>query len=54
MAKKDKKTFLNIFFTLVKVSLIIAIACTLAGYAAIKMFLNNLEPIPNLANYFTK
>ena len=51
MAKKNKKTVLNIFFTLVKVGLIIAIACALAGYAAIKMYLNDLEPIPNLANY---
>ena len=51
MAKKKKKIFLNILFTLIKVGLIISIACALAGYAAIKIYLNDLEPIPNLANY---
>ena len=51
MAKNKKKVFFNILFTLIKVGIIIAIACALAGYAAIKIYLNDLEPIPNLANY---
>lgn len=52
MTKKQKKNkFLNIILTLIKIGLIISIAFMLAGYAAIKIYLNDLEPIPNLANY---
>ena len=51
MAKKSKNVFLNIIFTLIKVGIIIGVASALACFAAIKMYLNDLEPIPNLENY---
>ncbi len=52
MSKKQKNNkFLNIIFTLIKIGLIVGLAFILAGYAAIKIYLNDLEPIPNLANY---
>ena len=37
--------------TFLKVILVITIAFTLAGYTAVKMYLNGLEPIPHLNNY---
>lgn len=52
MNKKQKNNkILNIIFTLIKAGLIICFAFMLAAYAAIKIYLNDLEPIPNLANY---
>lgn len=51
MTKKKKNIFLTVIFTLMKVGIITAVACTLAGYTAVKMYLNDLEPIPNLENY---
>ena len=49
MASKRKKR--NLFMTFIKVILVITIAFTLAGYTAVKMYLNGLEPIPHLNNY---
>ena len=51
MTKKKKNIFLTVLFTLMKVGIITGVACTLAGYTAVKMYLNDLEPIPNLENY---
>ncbi|MBQ8886770.1 MAG: PBP1A family penicillin-binding protein [Candidatus Gastranaerophilales bacterium] len=51
MSKKKKNVFLTVIFTLIKVGIITGLACTLAGYTAVKMYLNDLEPIPNLENY---
>lgn len=52
MNKKQKNNkILNIIFTLIKIGLIVCFAFMLAAYAAIKIYLNDLEPIPNLANY---
>ena len=51
MAKKNKNVFLIVFLTVIKAGFITGLACALAGYAAIKIYLNDLEPIPNLANY---
>ena len=47
-SKKNKRNF---FMTFLKVILVITIAFTLAGYTAVKMYLNGLEPIPHLNNY---
>jgi len=47
--KKKKKE--NLFFAFIKGLFIIAIAFILAGYAAVKMYLNDLSPIPQLNNY---
>lgn len=49
MASKRRKT--NPFFVFIKVVLIICLAVTLAGYATVKMYLNKLEPIPQLNEY---
>lgn len=46
-----KKKKANPFVSFIKVVLVIAIAFILAGYAAIKMYLNDLSPIPQLNNY---
>ena len=47
--KKKKKK--NVFLSFVKGLFIIGIAIILAGYVAVKMYLNDLAPIPNLENY---
>lgn len=47
--KKRKKE--NSFVTFIKVLLITIAAILFASYAAIKMYLNDLEPIPQLKNY---
>ena len=49
MTSKRKKR--NLLMTFIKVVLVITIAFTLAGYTAVKMYLNSLEPIPHLNNY---
>ena len=49
MAAKRKKR--NPFFTFVKVIFVITVAFMLAGYAAVKIYLAGLEPIPNIINY---
>lgn len=49
MATKKKKT--NPFLTFIKIVLVIFVAVMLAGYATIKMYLNKLEPIPQLGEY---
>lgn len=49
MAAKRKKR--NPFFTFIKVVFVITVAFMLAGYAAVKIYLAGLEPIPNLINY---
>ncbi len=46
-----KKKKANPFVSFIKVVFVIAIALILAGYAAIKMYLNDLSPIPQLNNY---
>lgn len=46
-----KKKKANPFISFIKVVLVIAVAFILAGYAAIKMYLNDLSPIPQLNNY---
>lgn len=48
-AKKNKK--LKIFFTIIKIILVIFLAFILAGYTAVKLYLSNLPPIPQLNNY---
>ncbi len=48
MAAKKK---INPFFVFIKVVFVITIAFMLAGYVSVKMYLSNLEPIPNLTNY---
>ncbi len=47
--KKKKKS--NPFVSFIKGVVIIIIAVVLAGYAALKMYFNELEPIPQLNNY---
>ncbi|MCD7780824.1 MAG: PBP1A family penicillin-binding protein [Candidatus Gastranaerophilales bacterium] len=47
--KKNKRS--NPFISFIKISLIIVIAVMLAVYTAVKMYLNDLEPIPQLKNY---
>ena len=47
--KKAKKR--NLFFSIVKATLIIFIAIVLAGYVSVKLFLGSLEPIPQLNSY---
>ncbi len=47
--KKKKKS--NVFLSFIKGVFIIGIAVILAGYVAVKMYLNDLAPIPNLENY---
>ena len=49
MAKKKKKN--NPIISFIKVVFIIITAFILAGYFAIKMYLNELPPIPNLEKY---
>ncbi len=48
MSPKKKE---NLFFNFIKGLFIIVIAFILAGYAAVKMYLNDLGPIPQLNNY---
>ena len=48
--KKDKKKP-NVFLNILKVAFIILFAVSLAAYAAIKMYLAGLQPIPNFDNY---
>lgn len=50
MPKKKKKKS-NPFFTFIKVLFIIMAAFILAGYVAVKMYLAELGPIPQLENY---
>ena len=50
MPKKNKKKS-NPFFTFIKVLFIIMAAFILAGYVAVKMYLAELGPIPQLENY---
>ncbi len=50
MPKKKKKNS-NAFFTFIKVIFIIMAAFILAGYVAVKMYLAELGPIPQLDNY---
>ena len=50
MPKKNKKKS-NPFFTFIKVLFIILAAFILAGYVAVKMYLAELGPIPQLENY---
>jgi penicillin-binding protein 1A len=50
MRKSNKKQG-NPFFTFFKFILVVLIAVLLAGYAAIKMYLNDLPPIPKLNSY---
>ena len=50
MPKKKKKKS-NPFFTFIKVLFIILAAFILAGYVAVKMYLAELGPIPQLENY---
>ena len=47
-AKKKKE---KPFFIILKTIFVMMVAVVLAGYAAVKMYLNSLEPIPNLNNY---
>ncbi len=47
--KKKKKS--NPFFSFIKAIFIIFFAFALAGYSAVKMYLNDLSPIPQLNNY---
>ncbi|MCD7878492.1 MAG: PBP1A family penicillin-binding protein [Candidatus Gastranaerophilales bacterium] len=47
--KKNKKP--NVFVSFIKTVFIIVIAFLSAGYVALKMYLNDLEPIPQLNNY---
>lgn len=47
--KKNKKV--NAFIKFIKVTLIIIAAFILAGYYAVKLYLNDLPPIPQLKNY---
>lgn len=47
--KKNKKV--NAFIKFIKVTLIIIAAIVLAGYYAVKLYLNDLPPIPQLKNY---
>ena len=49
MNKVKKKN--NAFFSFIKVILIVSIAFILAGYVAVKMYLNEQPPIPQLNNY---
>ena len=49
MAAKKRKS--NPFFVFIKVVLVIFLAFALAGYATVKMYLNKLEPIPQLNEY---
>lgn len=49
MVSKRKKR--NPFFAFIRVVLVITVAFMLAGYAAVKMYLHDLEPIPQLNNY---
>ncbi len=48
---KKKKQKPNGFVTFIKIVFIMFLAIILAVYAAIKMYLNDLPPIPNLVNY---
>ena len=50
MSSKEKKKT-NIFLSFIKVILIVTVAIALACYVAIKMYLNDLSPIPQLNNY---
>lgn len=47
----NKKRKSNPFLSFVKAVIIMLLAFMLAGYAAVKMYLNDLSPIPNLDNY---
>ena len=47
----ENKKRRNPFFTFIKAIFIIFIAIILAAYVAIKMYLNDLSPIPQLNNY---
>ena len=47
----DKKNKINPFFAFIKVIFIMAIAVCLALYVALKAYLSDLEPIPQLKNY---
>lgn len=47
--KKKRNT--NIFLSFTKVIFVIVVAVALAGYVAVKMYLNDLAPIPQLENY---
>lgn len=49
MAGKKKRS--NPIITFIKATLIISIAVVLAGYAAVKLYLNDLSPIPQIRNY---
>lgn len=49
MAVKKKRS--NPIITFIKATLIITIAVILAGYAAVKLYLNDLSPIPQIRNY---
>ena len=49
MASKKRKS--NPFIVFIKVVFIIFFAVALAGYASVKMYLNKLEPIPQLSEY---
>lgn len=46
-----KKRRRNPIITFIKATLIISIAVVLAGYAAVKLYLNDLSPIPQIRNY---
>lgn len=50
MRKSNKKSS-NPLFAMLKFILVITVAVLLAGYAAIKMYLNDLPPIPQLNSY---
>jgi penicillin-binding protein 1A len=50
MRKSNKKKG-HPFFTFIKFILVVLIAVVLAGYAAVKMYLNDLPPIPKLNSY---
>ena len=41
----------NPFFTFIKIVFVTIMAFVLAGYAAVKIYLNELPPIPQLENY---